>query len=553
MTWLKKHIFEIVLVVLAAAFFVLYQFLYLDFFSNPLPKIQYAGEYEPGFLIFNQPDEMANYLFIREWVLHNRIGLPEPLSQVTQSQLHPRSMTVVNGQLVPISFPGFIVLAAMVLKALHFWDNGAWFNYVVVMITPLSAAVAPLFLYGIVRRVFERRGLAFMSAVGLFVLPAWWYYASRPLQHMTMFITLLLAAAYSLIENKTRLHPWTLFLFTFFWGLALYIRPTEWLWTLILFGSLITVIKPKLNASSILSGIIGITAVGALFFATQTAFYGHPLASGYVRPQTSGAGGLLTAGPQGISLVTALFLPFGFNPWIMIKTAYYYGFKLFAPWFVSALIGLGLVWSSGNKKLKNYSLMYIGVAGLIFLYYGSWNFSDNLAGLVSIGSSQVRYFLPIYLLSLPFIVFLISKLWTMHAAGKLTAGMVVIVLGLFSIKSVYLRFEGLWPVKTTVSQYYDWQRAIFERTPSAAIIATRYADKYIFPGRRVIVNWQGEGEIRAIATLAKLGFPIYWYDVQLNQTDRARLDINWQAAGLILSHPVAGWDNLELRLITFKK
>ena len=52
MIWLKKHIFEILLVVLAAAFFVVYQFLYLDFFSNPLPKIQYAGGYEIGFFDF---------------------------------------------------------------------------------------------------------------------------------------------------------------------------------------------------------------------------------------------------------------------------------------------------------------------------------------------------------------------------------------------------------------------------------------------------------------------------------------------------------------------
>ena len=543
MAWFKKYIFEVVLVLLAAGFFVVYQFLYWDFYAQPLSAD--VATQESAYLIFNQPDEMANYLFIRQWVLHHKIGMEEALSGVALNQLHPRSMTVVNGELMPIGFPGFIVLLAFAMKAITFFNDGSLFNYFVVMITPLSAVTAPLFLYGIIRRLFDDRSLAFLSAIGLFFLPPWWYYASRPLQHMTLFVTLFLVATYFLIKYKNK--SVQLFLFTFFWGLALYIRPTEWLWTLFLFTSLFIFLKPKLNISGILSGIIAMSVVGVLFFVTQNAFYGNLFASGYVRPQLNGAGGLITSGPQGIPLLNAIFLPFGWHPLIILKTIYNYGFKLIAPWTVAAIIGFGLTLYERQKIWRYYSIVFGGVVFLILLYYGSWNFADNLAGLVSIGSSQTRYFLPLYVLSLPFVAFLLKKLWTLTKTGQLCAIMIFFALALFSFKAVFLRFEGLAEIKNTVAGYYDWRSRIYEATPSSAIVVTRYGDKYLFPGRRVLVNWQGEEEIQAMAKLAMLGFPLYWYDIELSQKDKAEMETKWRSTELTLSEPIAVWDNLELR------
>jgi hypothetical protein len=554
MSWIKRHIHQILLGSCAFIFFGLYQFLYWDTYVSPVTSVSYAGEREPGYLIFNQPDEMANYLFIREWVLHDHLGVKERLSNIAGDQLHPRSTTVVQSTLVPIGFPGFIVLVGILLKAVHFLDAGKLFNYLIVMVTPLCAAIAPFFFYAIIKKIFNNSSLALLSAVLLYIHPMWWYSASRPLQQGILFVSAIIFATFCLVRQKNQAHLWTLFLFIFWWGIGLYIRPTEWVWTLIFFVCLGQYLKPKLHYNAIISVAIAATIVGALFFATQTAWYGHPLASGYVRPTTEGLGGKVFEGPQGISFIQALFLPFGIHPISIIKTAYAYLFKLVAPWSLATLFAIALVWydKKNQSVYKKYIYIFFAVSCYILIYYGSWQFTDNLLGIASIGSSQARYFLPVYVLSLPLIAFLLKKIWENSQTGAYVAGIIAIVLTLFSIKAVFFQFEGLWSVKTTVANYYDIRQSLIEKTPGPAIFVTHYADKYIFPLRRVVIDDKGKEEMSALTQLIKLGFPLFWFNVQLTDDARMQLDQLWASNGLILGDVIFKSDNLELRPIILK-
>ncbi len=85
----------------------------------------------------------------------------------------------------------------------------------------------------------------------------------------------------------------------------------------------------------------------------------------------------------------------------------------------------------------------LGVLGLwLALYYGPWQFADNLAGQVSIGSSQVRYFLPLYVLSLPLVAYLLAIIYSWNWSGKIVAILIGVALIGSSVKGTFGEYEA---------------------------------------------------------------------------------------------------------------
>ena len=208
---IHKHYPGIVLAIALILFFYGYLFLY-----RGLPQTEV--------LIFNQPDEMANYAFVKEWVLSGRVGIPEPLSEAGLNQIHPRSMTVVGGRLVPIGFPGFIALVTSFVQPWVWVFGAASFNWLVIILTPLVAASSAILLYGISRSLGLTKPAALISGLGLLMLPPWWYYASRPLQANTLFVFFVLAGLWAALRKNEKLTRF--FLVGLSFGLALFIRPS---------------------------------------------------------------------------------------------------------------------------------------------------------------------------------------------------------------------------------------------------------------------------------------------------------------------------------------
>lgn len=259
-----------------------------------------------------------------------------------------------------------------------------------------------------------------------------------------------------------------------------------------------------------------------------------------MRPTLAGQAGSILSGPQDIPLLKALLLPFGFHPRTILHNVRAYFWDLFGFWTI--LAGMGIIWFFlKSKKTFNtkYLILFLSLSLYLLIFYGSWSFFDNLLRQPSIGTSYVRYFLPIYIFSLPLIAGLLVWLWQRGRILKLGAAVLVLVLFLTSAAEVFAPLEGLASVKKTIQTYQSWQVEVYSRVEPGAVIVTRYGDKYLFPGRKVITGWETPEQAKAIKNLIAKDIPVYLYDFKSEG----------EAAGLKLSEPLAGWESLELRRI----
>jgi hypothetical protein len=81
------------------------------------------------------------------------------------------------------------------------------------------------------------------------------------------------------------------------------------------------------------------------------------------------------------------------------------------------------------------------------------------------------------------------------------------------------------------------------------VIVTRYADKYLFPGRKIIPGWKTAEQKNAIIILARQGRSMYLYDLKLTNKEEGDWQEFLEPVKLKLSAPLANWENLELRKI----
>lgn len=522
------------LFVLAVVFFVIYTFLY------------WPGSVQPENLLLNQPDESVNYYFIREFVLHNNFRAPESLSLLTANQVHPRSTTIIYGALTPIGFPGIIILFGTILKLLTRVFGQASFSYFAVVLTPLLGVLLPILLFNFFKKL-TNTATAFLTALLAYILPGWWYYSSRPFQHNVLFVFLLvsflLAGAQVVADNK-KIKGW-------FWsiisglclGLAIYTRPNEAVWLMPLALWLMYYFRKRLNWVNVMLFFGVLLFVGWLYAATQIVYYGHPFGSGYIRPQGDGASGVLLNRGAG-TLLKQILLPFGFHLKAMLKTFWHYGGTLFATWFIFSLLSFFVGFTrnrqAGDVLLpKVYYGFYFLFSFYLLMYYGSWSFTDNVMNLPSIGTSYVRYFLPIYIFGLPILAEWLVGLYNWNNFGRVLTVFFLAILLLSSGRAVFAPLEGLGAIKNTIKTYYDWQSAVYSQTTAESVIVTRYADKYLFPGRKIIAEWSSTYAKQAINSLLIRGVPVYWFDlkpVKMPGFEKMKL-----------SDTILSIDNLELR------
>ncbi len=553
------HIFssksrKYILILISLVFFFLYFFLHgkearVDALSGTTTHI-----------ISNQPDEMANYFFIKELVLNHSFGALEPLNDIGLNQVHPRSMTVINGRLAPIGFPFFIILVAAFSYIPTSVLGSQFFNLFAISLVPILAILSNFLLYGIVKRLWNER-MAVFSFVLLYLVPPWWYWASRPFQHVIPFVFFLLLAVYGILRMKDSEESKTKICFSIISALgislALALRPNELVWVLGLYGYLVYRIRSTVSKQQIGVWIGTVILVALLFFITQSAFYGSIFASGYVRPLSTGEGGNVLAGGQGISFIRAFIFPFGIHFMTAVKTAYHYFFQLFNPLAIWTFISCIFIIARGEKAIRTYLFFWSLMSVYLILSYGSWNFTDNLLGLPSIGGSQIRYFMPVYVGAIPLIAYFLDRLMLMFQNKKYI--FIYIGLGILflfsSYHAVYTSFpEGLTRVKNTLGEYKKWQDEVYSIADEGKIIITRYSDKYLFPGRKVIIRTREE-PVWAEATMKlyfDITFDFYWYDLKLSSEEKEEVDRTLDVRGLKLGKVEASWGDLELRSIVEK-
>ncbi|KKU08281.1 MAG: hypothetical protein UX10_C0001G0040 [Candidatus Magasanikbacteria bacterium GW2011_GWA2_45_39] len=549
------------LVFLVAIFFWIYLFLYRNPSVTQLPQVEQNGEKLPAYLVLNQPDEAVNYWFIRALALGSRTGIPLELQSIVPQKIHPRSTTIVDDMLVPIGFPGIILLYGSLLSVLMRAVPWYWFNVLAVSITPLLGALAPLLLYVLTRRFFDR-SVALVSAVLLWIQPAWWYYSSRPFQHHILLLFLLLctlnACAYVCTRSFARGPRAVWWLVTgLLWGLTLYIRPVEVVWVSTLMCAFLYAYRARWDKKDLVPLAAGLCVAGAIFLATNSLYYGTPFGTGYVQPNAAGQAGTVLASSAGLGgrgILSVITLPFGFHPaniWYNFKA---YAYHLSGLWFWFFFASIGYLIYEWRAKIINRRIVWcacaLGALGAyLFAYYGSWMFFDNIIHTPSIGSSYMRYFLPIALLSVVVIAYALVRVGRNGFVFRAGVALAVVLLSLSSYTIVFAPLEGLASIKHTVEGYYFVRETLREQLPVNAVVVTRYADKYLFPHFQTLVSWSAEDDWQAIEKLRARGVSVFWYEVPMKETEKNQVAQFLSANHLRMSPVLFVWDGLELREI----
>jgi hypothetical protein len=495
----SDHRFQI-LVFLGIIFFFIYSFL---IFGNSASK-------------FTWPDETANYFFIKNYIEHSNFSVAEPLNEIANDLIKPRSFNVHNHNLVPGSFLGMLLIYGLIGKIVGI--------SLIKFLTPLLAVLAGLFFYKILLKIFEPK-IAFISALLFYLNPAWWYYANLSMLPNIAFLTFILVGLYFLlkIDKEKKQKNWLLVILSaFFIGLALIIRTNEFLWILgILIFLAIFYFKKIKWQHIIIFLIINILVFLPIFYYNQQTF-GSYLSFGYLRFENGPT--LISQLPSEfkvsnndtLNFIKFIVLPFGFQAKTILKNFYNYYFILFWWLLLGAVLGGFICIKNFHEKKQGvYFLLCFIISLYLLIYYGSWNFADPLTlALNKIGISYVRYFLPIYILSLPFVAIFLSTLTSFFQNQKIK-----VIIGLFfaliflgfSINIVYLSgYDNLIKIKQSIKEYTEMNGQVVGLTEKEAVIISSRSDKILFPERKVIGAWQVK-DVETWSNMIEAGIPVYYF------------------------------------------
>jgi hypothetical protein len=523
--------------------------------------VSFLGRPSEGGLL-NSPDEAAN-AFWSERVAHlEPLALGDAAVGIAEGALHPRSFAVRGEYLIPGSFPG-LFLSYGFLKFLT--------DIPLFLITPLLTALAGLLLCSTLSKVFDRR-VAFWSAILFYLHPAVIYYAGRGLFHNLFFIDLTILAAWFLVAQPfaaargARWKTLDVALGGLTVGWAVITRASEAPWLLIAIAALWgfsrrDVFRKKARSMAIAAAAFLLPV--ALFLALNAALYGGPLKTAYVAPApvqteqgevgTRSLGGPGPSGENGITEVetpalAARILPFGFHPRLVVLHGTEYVIKFFNWYTVPAALGFLLLligWRKAPAPEKRYALATIAVSAWLGLYYGSWYVRDHYdPTLTTIGTSYVRYFLPIYVLTLPWaasgMLWLAAKARRSDASILAACLMVIASLGIRA--AVFEEEEGLLAVRRVLRVNEVKKQLLLERLPGGAVLMTRRFDKVVFPDILRVIPLEDEASFQAVARLSGR-FPIYHYGPAPSREEADELERKAAAAGLRfeqLDSPIRG-------------
>ncbi len=435
--------------------------------------------------LFNSPDENANFIFSKTFAETSSFKISEPLNAEVNGILAPRSMRGDGVSIVPAGFLGLPLLYGSIAKII---GAGA-----VPFLTPLFAAIGLFFFYGLLRRVFPDR-VAFLSTLLLAVHPSFWYYASRSMMHNVLFFIFFIAGLYFFTFSREQARRRHYFFGGLFLAASLAIRSSEAIWIGLIFLFLGYAYAREIRWFYLPWALFGALIAGAPLFFWNALTFGSPFAFGYAGLD---AGGESTAGLGGIfGNVFEKIFPFGLDIKNILRASFNYFLVIF-PWHAIGVFLGGLVFLRHffrwEKKHFVYAIAFLILSAWLVVFYGSWDFHDNpTPGVVSIGTSYVRYFLPIYAFSLPFVVLFIFEVAGIFSSvwmKRIIVCAFLLVFVFFSVRITLWRTdESVFSVAKTLKTYGETKETILNVTEADAVVIAANLDKILFPDRRVIFD-----------------------------------------------------------------
>ncbi|MFA6304862.1 MAG: glycosyltransferase family 39 protein [Patescibacteria group bacterium] len=496
----------LVVILLGVIFFVAYSYL-----ASTLPGAN-INQPEP---ILNSPDETANLFYTRQFAAHTRLSFIDPANFIAKDLVTPRSMRVINSATVPAGFIGLPIIYGTLAKL-----TGV---AAIPFFTPMLAVVGVVFFYLLIKLIFDP-AVALFSASLAYLFPGYWYYAEKGLMPNVVFAVFFIIALYYFLKSFNREKLLFYLLFGFFTALALMVRTSEIVWLGPLFLILLISNWKKINWPYLFGSLAIFLAVFSSIFYYNLQIYGSPFSVGYSLKYNLAENNILT---QGLSLVQQIFLPFGLNIPLALKNFYNYTFVIFPLWSVLILSGFVTVlfhqlfmakkfWH--QKKFFSYIALLALVGMYLIFYYGSWLFYDNPdPGAITIGTSYIRYWLLIYLFSLPFLAGALNILLKRFTIAKSAVIIFIFTcLALISYKTVMLNgTESIVKVAKNLKNYQILSELVNEQTEPNAVIVAGRMDKVFFPSRSVIFKLNVSADYDKIKELIQNGFPVYNFDFTL--------------------------------------
>lgn len=482
MTTKKSHF--ILLTILAVVFFVLYSYLAI-----------YATR--SGNTILNSPDETANFLFIKRMASSQDLYIYEPLNQNIDPIVKPRSVNVYNNNLVPGGFLGLILIYGIIARVLG--------TGIVLYLTPIITAITVFFFYSIIKRIFNS-SIALFASILFLSHPAVWYYSARGLLPNIVFVDFLIIGFYFLsikqdikrFANGSCLREikqvFIIIFSALFIGLAISIRPSEALWIFVSLFIYVIFHRKKIRISQVITFLFVMFLIFIPTFYYNYKIYGSFLNTGYFASPNEflPAEFYRVENHPILTAFISFFMPFGFNLKALIKNFYYYFIWIF--WYLSLPAILGFILCMKKNIRDRLKTKYLIFSVLVFLfyiiYYGSWQVYDNISKEVTIGVSYVRYWLPIFVISLPFIAFFFNNISKSLKTKRVKISFLFFCFIVFFVLSSYTAFwgtnESLAQVRKNLVQYNAISKQVSQLTENDAVIITERSDKIFFPMRKVI-------------------------------------------------------------------
>lgn len=524
--------------------------LFLIIYSFLVWSVWWPGYGQFSQMIFNWPDENANYFFAQVLAQSGSWLVPENLNILSQNLLHTRSINVLpTGDLVPMTFLPNIVIFGLFFKILG--------PHLILLLTPALAIATVYIIYSLTGYIFKDNRLALVTALLFLGLAPWVYFANFSLLPTILFIFLASAGylAWAKSFSSARSPSFYWFLGALLLSLALVCRPTELVWLALTTLFVLYLQRAKLNKIKIVGGSLICLAVVVGFLGLNKITYGNYFTFGYLDFETGRLSReLVVSSDLGfLSALKLLLMPFGFDPLLIGSNVYKYFFRLAWPPVIFALLGLYFVLrkicikKADDRAWHKYLLLVPWIFIIILLYYGSWDLADPLVkNLNGLSISYVRYFMPLYILILPLAAYgLIKIFWSAHRAGQWSFYMLVAIIMTAGVyQAFYAKNDGLLATQSTLVAYYQQFVRVKNIAPADAIIINSREDKIFFPYYKVVVP---QGDLPLWPRLLPLldQQPVYYY------TDKndADLEIDRSQANVIkleLAEPVNIYHNFRL-------
>jgi hypothetical protein len=468
------------------------------------------GWAEYGHLVFNWPDANANHFFTMLFAKTNTFADLEHLNYFTDNLIHTRSINVIDGSLVPMTFLPTLVIFGLFAKVLG--------NVGILFFTPLLAALSGYLVYSIAKNVFKSSVLAMLMGILFLTLAPVMYFANIVMLPTILFIFLLLAGwsaiSYDFKEDRKQNFLWGVGILSL--SLAVLSRPTEIIWVALLTLFIFYINKNKISLWKFIWAILIFVILLIIFLSLNKSIYGGYFSFGYLNLQSGGLSSEISG--TSINPIKLLFAPFGFDFNLLVSNIWKYLIKIILPHFILAIAGYVILLIKLKKKelsrvWKKYLLVTPFIFLFILLYYGSWQLADPLVReLNSISISYVRYFLPLYIWLIPATALaMIKLLYRKPKLNLLAYYVVVLAMIIFSFKVAFLaKNDGLIATKQTLDGYYEQYQKVAELAPPMSVMITERSDKIFFPKYKVIVP-QGDLELWSRVAELTLDNQIYYY------------------------------------------